>query len=109
MFSRHTKELSLSTMLVCGEEGNIESHIPRKGILYSLNHEEYALNFLELPVHHSNIHISLFVQHNNLKTDTIYLQTEVLRNLDTTLPLMSNDLPNIPQDISHKKIQYMGP
>lgn len=88
-------------MLACGEQVNIESAIPRKGILYNLNHEEPALNFLGLPVHQTNIYISLFVQHNNLKTDTIYLQTQVLRNLDITLPLLSIDLPNMPSDISH--------
>jgi hypothetical protein len=95
-------------MLVCGEQGNIESHIPRKGILYNLNHEDPTLNFLGLPVHHSNIYLSLFVQHNNLKTDTIYLQTQVLRNLDTTLPLMSNDLPNMRHDINQKRNSVHG-
>jgi hypothetical protein len=95
-------------MLVYGEQGNIESQIPRKGIIYNLNHEELALSFLGLPVHHSNIYISLLVQHNNLKTDTIYLQTRVQRNLDATLPLMSNGLPNMPHDISHKRNSVHG-
>jgi len=90
-------------MLVCGEQGNIESHVLRKGILYNLNHEKPAPNFLGLPVHHYNIYISLCVQNSNLKTDTIYLHKQVLRNLDPTLPLMSNDLPNMPHDISQKR------
>lgn len=88
-------------MLVCGEQGNIESHIPRKGILYTLNQEEPALNFLGLPVHQTAC----------LYSTTIWrlTQTQVLRNLDTTLPLMSNDLPNMPHDIHQKEIQYIEP
>lgn len=66
----------------CGEQGNIGSHIPRKGICYNLNHEEPAPNFLGLSVHHSNIYINLYytAQHSedwhHIPADTF---TEELR------------------------------